>query len=180
MMEYSARSCPAAADKVVPLPLSGLPGHRGQSGETGDGLAVNLSEFGQFGDQAVGGDEGDTGGRGEYPGFLLQFGIRVDPFPDGSIKVAELVKPLFQLLLELFEPYRRTPVQGCRAILGQGIASGLQFVKILKRLRPIPIRRRVIRRRFGPCGQSPEPRAGCRIVPSGRCRADAHPGMPWS
>ena len=97
-VEYSARSCPAAADKTLSLPLSRLPGHRGQSGEAGDGLAVDLSEFGQFSDQAGGGNGGDAGDGGEYSGFLLQFGIRVDPFLDGTVDVTELSFDLCQAL----------------------------------------------------------------------------------
>ena len=74
--EYSAWSCQAAADKTASPPLSGLPGHRGQSGEAGDGLVFDLPECGQFGDQVGGSNGGDAGDGGEYAGFLLQSGIR--------------------------------------------------------------------------------------------------------
>src|SRR3984885_6326512 len=60
-----AHGLAAAGDHGFALPLAGLAGERGEPGEACDPLAIEGSEFGQFGDERAGGDRPHARNGGE-------------------------------------------------------------------------------------------------------------------
>src|SRR6202522_2592292 len=63
--EGGAHGLAAAGDPGFAFPLAGLAGERGEPGEACDPLAIEGSEFGQFGDERAGGDRPPARNGGE-------------------------------------------------------------------------------------------------------------------
>ena len=90
--EGGAHGLAAAGDHGFALRLSGLAGKRGKPGEACDPLAVEGSEFGQFGDERAGGDRPHTRNGGEE--VLLpraMRAIRARPSVDFRINPGQLL-----------------------------------------------------------------------------------------
>ena len=98
----SAHPVPATLDEAASLPGSGLPSHRGESGEAGGTGPGERAQFGHVDDQSCGGDVGDAGDGDQDLGLALQSLLCPEPFPDLGVNALQLALDLLQpLLVEL-------------------------------------------------------------------------------